>query len=231
MNPNPPSNPEHFGAPPPPPAAPAAKKPAGMAWTAFILSFFGCLCLPSIVSFILGLVVLIKDKGGKGLAIAALVISGLGVPVTGILAAIAIPSGIKYQARAKQSECKGNLTALYMAEKAYFQENDRYSEDMQEIGFTPDHPRRYTYFVSESEEPIAADENPLDSADELPDLDELEIGVMGECPACEFTAVCVGNIDADPALDVWAISTIDQTENSQAAPAGQPYQLADDVTD
>lgn len=230
MNPNPPSNPAQFGAPPPPPGS-AANKPAGMAWAAFILSIFGCLCLPAIPAFILALIVLIKDKGGKGLAIAALVISGLGVPVTGILAAIAIPNFVKFQARAKQNECKGNLKAVFTAQRAYFQETDRYSEDAQEIGFSPEHPRRYSYFISSASEPIVADENPVTSLDELPNLGELAIGVTGECPACEFTAVCAGNIDSDPTLDVWVISSTDLSEGGKVIPAGDPYHFADDVTD
>ncbi len=204
-----------------------------MAWTALILSLFGCVCLPAIPAFILGLIVLIKDKGGKGLAIASLILSGLSPIVAfflvGIGSAVAIPNFVKYEARSKQAECKTNLKVLYTAEKAYFQENDRYSEDPQEIGFTPDHPRRYTYFISQNEAPVAADENPVASTDELPDMGELNIGVTGECPACEFTAVCAGNIDNDPTLDVWAVSTIDQREGGEPIPAGQPYQIANDV--
>jgi len=232
MNPNPPSNPAQFGAPPPPPSA-AEKKPAGMAWTAFILSLFGCMCLPAIPAFILGLIVLIKDKGGKGLAIASLVLSGLAPVIAffifGVGSAIAIPNFVKFQARAKQAECKSNLKALYTAEKSFFQETERYSEDLQEIGFNPESPRRYSYFVSQANAPLAADLNPVTSLDELPGLGDMTIGIVGECPACEFTAVCAGNIDADSTFDIWGISTTNRMEGDTAAPAGQPYQLANDV--
>jgi len=207
---------------------PPSKKPAGMAWAAFILSFFGVLCLPGVVSFVLALVVLIKDKGGKGLAIAALIISVIGVPITGILSSIAIPNFIRFQARAKQHECKTNLKAIYMAERVYFQENDRYSEDLKEIGFAPEARRRYTYFVSEGGEPLPSDLESPASFDELP-LENVTVGVEGECPACEFTAVCAGNIDTDLTLDVWGVSTIDLKQGVEDIPAGQPFQIVDDV--
>ena len=57
------------------------------------------------------------------------------VAIIGILAAIAIPNFIKFQARSKQSEAKANLKASFTAMKAFFQEKDRYSDKVQEIGF------------------------------------------------------------------------------------------------
>jgi len=46
------------------------------------------------------------------------------VAIIGILAAIAIPNFIKFQARSKQSEAKANLKAVFTAQKAFFQEKD-----------------------------------------------------------------------------------------------------------
>jgi prepilin-type N-terminal cleavage/methylation domain-containing protein len=43
------------------------------------------------------------------------------VAIIGILAAIAIPNFIKFQARSKQSEAKANLKAMFTAEKAFYQ--------------------------------------------------------------------------------------------------------------
>src|SRR5689334_2957683 len=44
------------------------------------------------------------------------------VAIIGILAAIAIPNFIKFQAQSKQSEAKANLKAIFTAQKAFFQE-------------------------------------------------------------------------------------------------------------
>lgn len=44
------------------------------------------------------------------------------VTIIGILAAIAVPNYQRFQAKARQSEAKSNLAALYAAEKAFFSE-------------------------------------------------------------------------------------------------------------
>lgn len=67
------------------------------------------------------------------------------VAIIGILAAIAIPNFIKFQARSKQSEAKANLKAMYTAQKAFYQEKDRYSTVVSEVGFTPERGNRYAY--------------------------------------------------------------------------------------
>src|SRR5947209_4071985 len=70
------------------------------------------------------------------------------VAIIGILAAIAIPNFIKFQARSKQSEAKSNLRAMYTAEKAVFQEKDSYLQNISKIGFSPERGNRYRYSVS-----------------------------------------------------------------------------------
>src|ERR1700749_4196683 len=72
------------------------------------------------------------------------------VAIIGILAAIAIPNFIKFQARSKQSEAKANLKAMFAAEKAFFQEKDRFSSIVVEAGFTPERNNRYAYFLDPS---------------------------------------------------------------------------------
>jgi type IV pilus assembly protein PilA len=67
------------------------------------------------------------------------------VAIIGILAAIAIPNFIRFQARAKQSEAKGNLKAIFTAERSYFQEKDRYVDTFPTIGFSPERGNRYMY--------------------------------------------------------------------------------------
>ena len=66
------------------------------------------------------------------------------VAIIGILAMIAIPNFIKFQCRAKQSEAKSNLKALFQAQKSYFAEYDEYSA-LNTIGFDPEPGNRYTY--------------------------------------------------------------------------------------
>jgi type IV pilus assembly protein PilA len=70
------------------------------------------------------------------------------VAVIGILAAIAIPSFIRYQARSKQSEVKSNLRALFTAELAYYGEKSAYTECIRKLGFGPERGNRYHYSVN-----------------------------------------------------------------------------------
>src|SRR5205085_1607590 len=84
----------------------------------------------------------LMKKIAKGFTLIELMIV---VAIIGILAAIAIPNFIKFQARAKQSEAKANLKAVYTAEKAYYQEKDTYSNEVGRIGFAPERGNRYAY--------------------------------------------------------------------------------------
>jgi len=67
------------------------------------------------------------------------------VAIIGILAAIAIPNFIKFQARSKQSEAKTNLKGIFQAEKSYSAEKDAYSSSFTAIGFIPERGNRYNY--------------------------------------------------------------------------------------
>ena len=69
------------------------------------------------------------------------------VAIVGILAAIAIPNFVKFQGRSKQSEVKANLRAMFIAEKAFFQEKDRYSFLVGEVGLAIERNNRYAYFM------------------------------------------------------------------------------------
>ena len=57
------------------------------------------------------------------------------VAIIGILAAIGIPQYSKFQARARQSEAKGSLSALYQAEQSFFGEWNSYTVDLKNAGF------------------------------------------------------------------------------------------------
>src|SRR4051812_11020602 len=68
------------------------------------------------------------------------------VAIIGILAAIAIPNFIKFQARSKQSEARTNLKGIFTAEKAFLGDHDYYSA-WGEIGWKAERGNRYQYQV------------------------------------------------------------------------------------
>src|SRR5437899_4670894 len=70
------------------------------------------------------------------------------VAIIGILAAIAIPNFIKFQARSKQSEAKANLKAIFTAQKAFYQEKDRFSTLTGEVYYEPERNNHYAYSLA-----------------------------------------------------------------------------------
>jgi type IV pilus assembly protein PilA len=76
--------------------------------------------------------------------------------IIGILAAIAIPNFIKFQAKSKQSEAKTGLKGVFQAEKSYFAERDSYSSAFNQIGYIPERGNRYSYHLG-SANPQARD--------------------------------------------------------------------------
>src|SRR4051812_3813056 len=70
------------------------------------------------------------------------------VAIIGILAAVAIPNFIRFQARSKQAEVKANLKAVFTSEKSFAHEKDRFEAHVNVLGFTPERGNRYTYYLS-----------------------------------------------------------------------------------
>ncbi len=115
------------------------------------------------------------------------------VAIIGILAAIAIPNFLKYQARAKQAEAKNNLVAIHAGELAYFAENNKYSDDFNAIGFgVTGSSQRYYYELGKSSA------GTLPSGCTASNLDKVSDNA--------FTAVAIANIDNDATCDVWSIN-------------------------
>lgn len=65
------------------------------------------------------------------------------VGIIGILVAIAAPNFSRYQSKARQSEAKIALAAVYGAEKSFYSEYSAYISSMDAIGYAPEGQRRY----------------------------------------------------------------------------------------
>jgi type IV pilus assembly protein PilA len=157
------------------------------------------------------------------------------VAIIGILAAIAIPNFIKFQARSKQSEAKANLKAMFTAEKAYIQEKDAYNTLINIVGFAPERNNRYAYFLSNTGTLQDRSGSTITSAatDQAIAVDTFryagtlgyakgscgsgpnsngDAGVSGTTPGpFDFTGLARGNIDTDTTIDMWSISTASRT--------------------
>ena len=156
------------------------------------------------------------------------------VAIIGILAAIAIPNFIKFQARSKQSEAKANLKAMFTAEKAFFQEKDKFSTAVGEVGFAPERNNRYAYFLDASATATNIDNRTTALATTATNAVGISAdgfksyptpgfqaplafctGVVGIVQAGlsgpVFTGEATGNIDTDAFNDLWSISTDGRT--------------------
>lgn len=214
------------GMTPAPPSAPAAA-PAKytMPIVALVLAIVG-LCLPCVswIGGIMGIVAWVRISKqphlpNKGFAIAATFIPLATIPIIGIQAAIAIPNFIKYQARAKQTECKMQLRSIYTAAQMFQAEKGKYPKSFADLAITPMQGNRYSYFLSPTEARLGpggqADASALERA-----------GVVFPEDDASFTAACVGNIDSDGTLDVWEVSSEPAPDGT---PPGMPHAWVDDV--
>jgi type IV pilus assembly protein PilA len=172
------------------------------------------------------------------------------VAIIGILAAIAIPNFIKFQARSKQSEAKANLKAMFTAEKAFSQEKDRYSSYVGEIGFAPERNNRYAYFTTQG---TAFDTRTGTGSSTATNAMAIEVDVFKgytslavaglTCGVLQptvtstgFVGEAVGNIDTDTTTDIWSISSDGRTSDAtcdshlgQNIASGEPANDQNDV--
>jgi len=65
------------------------------------------------------------------------------VGIIGILVSIAAPNFARYQSKARQSEAKIALAAVYVGEKAFYSEYSAYIGSMDAIGYAPEGQRRF----------------------------------------------------------------------------------------
>ena len=70
------------------------------------------------------------------------------VVIIGILAALAYPNLEKYLKRARQTEAKTNLSAIYTAQKIYFTLHQSYTKDINELDLSLAQ-GLYTYIIPE----------------------------------------------------------------------------------
>jgi type IV pilus assembly protein PilA len=141
-------------------------------------------------------------KGKKGFTLIELMIV---VAIIGILAAIAIPNFLRFQAKSKQSEAKTNLGGIFTAETSWFAENNVFA-DLDQISWAPvGSSVRYKYTIAGA----------VDLG--LAGVDLTAANWAGATPGItndvtnsiyQFTAGAAGNIDTDTVLDTWTMNEV-----------------------
>ena len=212
------------------------------------------LCFPLFipVAGLLAIIALVQLKGQDQsrawMAITALAISFVAVVFVGIVASIAIPSFIKMQAKAKQSECKANLKSIAVAQRMSVEDEGEGMltlQDLQNQGILEDEELLYTYVLGDPPQFDGDEANsvrgsvskghgakPEDLIKRIPPLaGGVRPGAIGDCEhECDFTAVCIGQLDSDDDLDVWSIHTAARkAPDGSTIEAYQPYHEKDDA--
>jgi len=156
-----------------------------------------------------------KDK--KGFTLIELMIV---VAIIGILAAIAIPNFLRFQARAKQSEAKQNLGAIYTAYISYFSDYNIYPmaagtgcgtnlactdwNCLTAVDWAPTGQTRYSYFCMNT----LIFQNLLGTTINSCTTD------YTDSDGQNFTVQACGNVDNDTTLDEWIVDDDKEITNT-----------------
>ncbi|HEX9756697.1 MAG TPA: prepilin-type N-terminal cleavage/methylation domain-containing protein [Nitrospiria bacterium] len=156
-------------------------------------------------------------KGKKGFTLIELMIV---VAIIGILAAIAIPNFLKFQAKSRQAEVKTNLGGMFTAEESYRAEFSTYVTDLIAIGWGPSGSPRYLYgFLTEfggtatTKDTLVSGICAANAACRITNMND-STGTPygnGDLPASTasatfYTAGAVGNVDNDVTDDQWTMT-------------------------
>jgi type IV pilus assembly protein PilA len=142
-----------------------------------------------------------RIKGNQGFTLIELMIV---VAIIGILAAIAIPNFMTYQAKARQSEAKIGLGGIFTSATTYFAENNTYAATSPgTLGYSPAGTPKYTFYYSNwNFTPVGS---PQDTGSGTCNATAtLPTGVTAS--GTGFTAGAGANIDGDPTCDVWTMN-------------------------
>ncbi len=163
---------------------------------------------------------MLKLRSKKGFTLIELMIV---VAIIGILAAIAIPNFMRFQARSRTTEARTNLGAIYTAQVSYFGEGNSFGFFPQ-IGWGPTGTPRYHYtmnnqLMGNDDYNTGANVNGMGNAPAWTGNFN-NAAVNGAIPALAapnaanqrlaFTAGATGNVDTSTTdgLDAWVINDV-----------------------
>ena len=151
------------------------------------------------------------------------------VGIIGILVSVSGPMYSKYQAKARQSEAKIGLAAVYSLEKSFYSEYAAYIAGMDAIGYTPEGSRRF-YYIGWQNPSNAGDVSGFSAASGVSYFTPINNG--GMAPGCSLAALppgipapgtvdsqtfvvySVGSIRYSGGCDSWYIDNLKTLQNA-----------------
>jgi type IV pilus assembly protein PilA len=138
------------------------------------------------------------------------------VAIIGILAAIAIPNFVAYQAKSRQSEAKVNLGAIFTSATAFAAEQPTptyLAPNLDAVGWSPSGSPRYTYWYSVGTSGSGTPTKfPTPTSVVAPTscntaapttTNTVASSATVGTTAAGFTAGAMGNVDSDATCDEW----------------------------
>ena len=139
-------------------------------------------------------------RSSKGFTLIELMIV---VAIIGILAAIAIPNFMTYQAKARQSEAKVGLGGIFTSGVSYFAENNTYDTGAggaAALGYAPSGSPKYTFSYGTN------GTRTFNVGSTSASCGGITVTNVPAASASGFTAGARGNIDADAFCDEWTMN-------------------------
>ena len=135
----------------------------------------------------------VKAPGAKKLLTVA-----LGLPSIILAGASCEMSYVTFGAKSKESDAKTHLKSLYESEQRYFAKHATYTSDLEALGWKPER-SRYTFVLAPGHV-VAADASMTPCGpSSAPNVNAIA--------AEKLTIAAWANIDCDPFVDVWTISS------------------------
>lgn len=189
-----------------------------------IVGLLGAGCYPlSLLGAALGLFAFMRASApgtpGRTLAIVAMLMPGLMLPVTVLEAALVRGPVRKSQVAKWQPECRAELAKIWAAEEKYRAENHEYTDDRDDlqVGKLPAD-QHYSYLLGSSGWLVRNDEVAKSHLSQLKKLG-VATGEHGDV----FTVACITEVK--DWVDVWTVSSeLRELEGGNMVPAGTVHQ-------
>lgn len=164
-----------------------------------------------------------------------------------IFVGLALPQLKRARVVLRQRECRDRLMEVAVAERTFFEKASHYTTNWSDLALTSQPGTQLIRLASPGPlwssgsldpsyvgiglDPTLANGRTTAMVDgALSVLTLQELGVHGTCPACSFTAVCAAELDGDPTIDVWTVSSLERTGTyGEKIPGGMPWNERDDV--